>query len=162
MRIFPAAFLLWLFAAPVLAVPLVFASAGSARAAAVAETFSNPAMETRARALQRELRCLVCQGESIDESGAPLAADLRHLVRQQMAEGRSNTQIKDYLVARYGDFILMQPPLKPDTWLLWLAPFLVLAVAGVVAAGTIRRAQRASRRQAGTGEPPSARNISQV
>ena len=97
-------------------------------------------MEARARNLQRELRCLVCQGESIDESGAPLAADLRHLVRQQMADGRSDGQIKDFLHARYGDFILMQPPLKPYTWLLWLAPFLALAAAGGVAALTIRRA----------------------
>ena len=61
--------------------------------------------------LQRQLRCLVCQGESIDESGAALAADLRHLVRQQIADGRSDQQIEDYLVARYGDFILMKPPL---------------------------------------------------
>ncbi len=82
-------------------------------------------MEARARALQRQLRCLVCQGESIDESQAPLAADLRHLVRQQMADGKSDSQIKDYLVARYGDFILMQPPLQADTYFLWLAPFVV-------------------------------------
>ena len=94
--------------------------------APVADTFSDPAMEARARNLQRQLRCLVCQGESIDESGATLAADLRHLVRQQIADGQSDQQIKDFLVARYGDFILMKPPLQPDTWLLWLAPFLVL------------------------------------
>ena len=130
----------WLFAAPALAVP-VFLFVGSARAAPVADTFANPAVEARARNLQRELRCLVCQGESIDESGADLAADLRHLVRQQIAQGRSDRQIKDFLHARYGDFILMQPPLKADTWLLWLAPFLVLATAGGVAALTIRRAR---------------------
>ena len=87
-------------------------------------------MEARARNLQRQLRCLVCQGESIDESGVALAADLRHLVRQQIADGKSDQQIKDYLVARYGDFILMKPPLQPDTWLLWLAPFLVLGGGG--------------------------------
>ena len=117
-------------------------AAAPALAAPVADTFADPAMETRARHLQRELRCLVCQGESIDESGAFLAADLRHLVRQQMAAGRSDQQIKDFLVARYGDFILMEPPLKPYTWLLWLAPFLVLAAAGGVAFLTIRNAKR--------------------
>ncbi|HEV7960367.1 MAG TPA: cytochrome c-type biogenesis protein, partial [Rhizomicrobium sp.] len=99
---------------------------GVALAAPVADTFSSPRMEDRARALQRQLRCLVCQGESIDESQAPLAAELRHLVRAQMAEGKSDTEIEQYLVARYGDFILMKPPLQPDTYILWLAPFMVL------------------------------------
>jgi cytochrome c-type biogenesis protein CcmH len=84
---------------------------------------------------------LVCQGESIDESGADLAADLRHLVRQQMAEGKSDQQIEDYLVARYGNFILMKPPMEPDTYLLWLAPFLVLIGAGAVAILVVRRAR---------------------
>jgi cytochrome c-type biogenesis protein CcmH len=110
-------------------------------AAPVADTFSNPVTEVRARALQRQLRCLVCQGESIDESGATLAADLRHLVRQQIADGKSDRQIKDYLVVRYGDFILMQPPLQPDTYVLWLAPFVVLLSAGGVAFWVIRRAR---------------------
>jgi cytochrome c-type biogenesis protein CcmH len=124
-----AAFLLLLMvSAPVVAAP-------------VADTFSNPATESRARALQRQLRCLVCQGESIDESGATLAADLRHLVRQQIADGKSDREIKDYLVARYGDFILMQPPLQADTYFLWLAPFVVLLGAGGVAFWVIRRAK---------------------
>jgi cytochrome c-type biogenesis protein CcmH len=99
-------------------------------------------METRARALQRQFRCLVCQGESIDESRAELAGDLRHLVRQQMAEGKSDDQIKTYLVARYGNFILMQPPMEPNTYVLWLAPFAVLIGAGVVAIVVIRRARK--------------------
>lgn len=114
-----------------------------AMAAPAADGFSNPALEARARNLQRELRCLVCQGQSIDESGAPLAADLRHLVRQQIAQGRSDSEIKDYLKARYGDFILMQPPLEASTWLLWVAPFLVLAGAGGVAWLAISRARKA-------------------
>jgi cytochrome c-type biogenesis protein CcmH len=119
----------------------LLAASGAALAAPVADTFSNPATETRARALQRQLRCLVCQGESIDESGATLAADLRHLVRQQIADGKNDQQIKDYLVARYGDFILMQPPLQTDTYFLWLAPFVVLLGAGGVAFWVIRRAK---------------------
>ncbi len=123
---------------------LLAASLGSAALAApVADTFSNQAMETRARALQRQLRCLVCQGESIDESQAPLAAELRQLVREQMAGGKSDSQIKQFLVARYGDFILMQPPLQPDTYFLWLAPFVVLLGAGGVAYWVIRRSRPA-------------------
>jgi cytochrome c-type biogenesis protein CcmH len=113
----------------------------AAMAAPAPDTFSNPATEARARSLQRQLRCLVCQGESIDESGATLAADLRHLVRQQIADGKSDPEIKDYLVARYGDFVLMKPPLKPETYLLWLAPFIILGGAGGIAFWVIRRAK---------------------
>ena len=132
-----AAFLFLLLAAPALgglSLPV--------RAAPVPDSFSDPAMEARARHLQRQLRCLVCQGESIDESGADLAADLRHLVRQQMADGKSDQQIEDYLVARYGNFILMKPPVEPDTYVLWLAPFLVLIGAGAVAILVISRARK--------------------
>jgi cytochrome c-type biogenesis protein CcmH len=123
-------FLLMLLTTPLLAAP-------------VTDTFSDPAMEARARNLQRQLRCLVCQGESIDESGAPLAAELRHLVRQQMTDGRSDQQIEDYLRARYGNFILMKPPLQADTYFLWLAPFLVLIGAGAVAMFVVSKARRA-------------------
>ena len=133
--------LLLLSGAPALAAAPPIADA--AHAQPVPDSFSDPALEARARSLQRELRCLVCQGQTIDESGAPLAADLRHLVRRQIAEGRSNAQIKDYLRARYGDFILMQPPLEASTWLLWLAPFLALAGAGGVAWMAISRARKA-------------------
>ena len=104
------------------------------------ETFPNHALEARARNLQRQLRCLVCQGESIDESGSPFAADVRQLVRQQIADGKSDRQIEDFLVARYGDFILMKPPLQPNTWFLWLAPFLVLATGGIAAWITVKKA----------------------
>jgi cytochrome c-type biogenesis protein CcmH len=134
-----AAFLFLLLAAPALgglSLPV--------RAAPVPDSFSDPAMEARARHLQRQLRCLVCQGESIDESGADLAADLRHLVRQQMADGKSDQQIEDYLVARYGNFILMKPPVEPDTYVLWLAPFLVLIGAGAVAILVISRARKSA------------------
>jgi cytochrome c-type biogenesis protein CcmH len=121
---------------------MVLAAPGLSHAAPAPplETFSDPGMEARARDLQRQLRCLVCQGESIDESNSPFAADVRHLVRQQIADGKSNQQIEDFLVARYGDFILMKPPVQPNTWLLWLTPFLVLVLAGGVAAMTIKKA----------------------
>jgi cytochrome c-type biogenesis protein CcmH len=121
-----------------LAVPALFA--GSAYATPVADTFSNPAMEARARALQRQLRCLVCQAQSIDESNADLAADMRHLVRAQMRAGKSDQEIEDFLVARYGDFVLMTPPVQSDTWLLWLAPFLVLGAGGAIAWVTVKKA----------------------
>jgi cytochrome c-type biogenesis protein CcmH len=104
------------------------------------ETFSNPVLEARARNLQRQLRCLVCPGESVDESGSPFSADIRHLVRQQIAAGQSDRQIEDFLVARYGNAILMKPPMQPDTWLLWLAPFLVLGAAGTVAWTVVKKA----------------------
>jgi cytochrome c-type biogenesis protein CcmH len=130
-----------LFAAALTLAGPVISFTNSAVAAPVADTFSNPATEARARALQRQLRCLVCQGESIDESGATLAADLRHVVREQMADGKSDAEIKDYLVARYGNFILMEPPLQADTYILWLAPFVVLLGAGGVAVWAIRRAR---------------------
>jgi len=121
---------------------LLAASLGSAALAApVADTFSNPAMESRARGLQRQLRCLVCQGESIDESQAPLAGELRHVVRQEMAEGKSDGQIKQFLVARYGDFILMKPPFEADTYALWLAPFAALLLGGVIAGVAVMRAR---------------------
>ncbi len=130
---------LLLMMVPALAAPAV-SDAASAGATAVADTFSNPATEARARNLQRQLRCLVCQGESIDESGSPFAADVRHLVREEIAGGKTDQQIEDFLVARYGDFILMKPPLQPNTWLLWLAPFLVLAAGGAIAAVTVKNA----------------------
>ena len=123
---------------------LLLLLAAPAMAAPAPGTFSDPAMETRARNLQRQLRCLVCQGESIDESQAPLAGELRQLVRQQMTEGRSDRQIEDFLTARYGNFILMRPPVEADTYFLWAAPFLVLIGAGAVAIFVISRARKAA------------------
>ena len=105
------------------------------------ERLSNPALESRAVALQRQLRCVVCQGQSLDESNAPLAADLRKLIRQRIEDGQSDAQIKNYLVARYGDFILMKPPLATDTVLLWFGPLLVLAAGAVGVAAVVVRAR---------------------
>jgi cytochrome c-type biogenesis protein CcmH len=93
------------------------------------EELADPALEARARAVSSELRCLVCQNQSIDDSHATLAKDLRLLVRERIKSGDSDDQVRDYLVARYGDFILLKPPLKVGTVLLWLGPFLLL-VAG--------------------------------
>jgi cytochrome c-type biogenesis protein CcmH len=107
----------------------LMAMAGSPIAYAVQpdEIMSDPAREARARDLSRELRCMVCQNQSIDDSEAPLARDLRLLVRERIAAGDSDAQVLDFLVARYGEFVLLKPRLEPHTYLLWLLPPLALA-----------------------------------
>jgi cytochrome c-type biogenesis protein CcmH len=94
------------------------------------EIMSDVAKEARARDLSQELRCMVCQNQSIDDSEAPLARDLRLLVRERIAAGDSDAQVIDFLVARYGEFVLLKPQLNPHTWLLWLLPPLALAGGG--------------------------------
>jgi cytochrome c-type biogenesis protein CcmH len=96
------------------------------------EILKDPVMEARARDLSRELRCMVCQNQSIDDSDAPLARDLRLLVRERLTQGDSDRQVLDFLVARYGEFVLLKPPLQLHTLLLWgLTPAALLA--GIVA-----------------------------
>ena len=93
-----------------------------------AERLPDPAMESRARSISAELRCLVCQNESIDDSHADLAHDLRVLVRERLAAGDTDTQATQAVVSRYGDFVLLRPPIKPATWLLWFGPAALLLV----------------------------------
>src|SRR5215472_160791 len=95
------------------------------------EFLSDAALEARARALSRELRCMVCQNQSIDDSDAPLARDLRLLVRERIAAGDSDNQVVDFLVARYGQFVLLKPRFERETLLLWLLPPLVLIGGGL-------------------------------
>src|SRR5207244_5845904 len=90
------------------------------------EIMNDPRLEARARALSQQLRCMVCQNQSIDDSDAPLARDLRLLVRERIAHGDSDAQVIDFLVARYGPFVLLKPPFNPHTLLLWLLPPLAL------------------------------------
>lgn len=105
-----------------------------------AETpLGDPALEARAHAISSTLRCLVCQNESIEDSDAPLAADLRHIVRQRLAAGDSDRQVRQFLVDRYGDWVLLKPPFKEKTWLLWLGPLLLLLLAGGGSALYFRR-----------------------
>jgi cytochrome c-type biogenesis protein CcmH len=106
----------------------VLVLAGVPRAYAVQpdEIMTNPALEARARDLSRQLRCMVCQNQSIDDSEAPLARDLRLLVRERIAAGDSDAQVMDFLVARYGEFVLLKPRLESHTLLLWLLPPLAL------------------------------------
>ena len=105
------------------------------------EILPDPALETRARNLSQELRCMVCQNQSIDDSDAPLARDLRLLVRERLTAGDSDKQIIDFLVARYGDFVLLRPRFTSHTALLWLLPALIL-MAGAGALLVLRRRQQ--------------------
>ena len=105
------------------------------------EQLGDPALEHRARAISAHLRCLVCQNQSIDDSEAPLAKDLRTLVREQLASGKTDGEIMDFVVARYGEFVLLRPRLTPGTLLLWGTPFAVLLIAGVVMLLRRRRSQ---------------------
>jgi cytochrome c-type biogenesis protein CcmH len=102
------------------------------------EVLSNPALEARARTLSKELRCMVCQNQSIDDSDAPLARDLRILVRERLTAGDSNAQVLDFLVARYGEFVLLRPRLSWHTAILWGLPPLVLLL-GIGALVFLRR-----------------------
>jgi len=126
----------------VLAGLLLIVSLNAASAAPAPGALSDPALEARAQVLQKQFRCLVCQGESLDESNAPLAADLRRLIREHIARGETDAEITSYLVARYGDFILMKPPFQEGTYILWLAPFAVLLMGGGIAFVIVRRASR--------------------
>ena len=100
--------------------------------------------ENRIRSLEEKLRCLVCQNQTLADSNAELATDLRKQVRDQVAAGKSDAQIIDYLVQRYGDFVLYDPPFKATTLLLWLGPFVLLAAAALVLVTTLRRRRRAA------------------
>ena len=114
-----------------------------AASAFTAETpLSDPALEARAQALFHAIRCVVCQGESIADSPADVAADFRKVIRQEIVQGKSDAQVSDYLVSRYGDGILMNTPLKPSTWLLWFGPALMLALAVLAASLYFRRAAK--------------------
>ncbi|MGA7260764.1 MAG: cytochrome c-type biogenesis protein [Stellaceae bacterium] len=103
------------------------------------ERLADPALETRARAISQELRCLVCQNESIDESNAALAHDLRILVRRWLVAGDTDQQVLNYIVARYGVFVLLDPPFEPVTWLLWLGPPALVLGAGAISLRRVRR-----------------------
>ena len=104
---------------------------------------ADPALEARVMVIAEELRCLVCQNETIAASHADLAVDLRKQIRQKLTQGQSNQQILDFMVERYGDFVLYRPPLKTTTVLLWVGPFVLLAIAFGVLAVNIRRRRSA-------------------
>jgi cytochrome c-type biogenesis protein CcmH len=119
---------------------MLFAVGGKlAQAVEPSERLADPVLEERSRALSKELRCLVCQNQSIDESNADLAHDLRILLRQRLVAGDTDQQVLDYLAARYGMFVLLDPPFAPATYLLWLTPPLLVMGAGVFLVVRARR-----------------------
>lgn len=131
--------------AGLLALTAVFAAVETAHAVKPDEMLADPKLEARARDLSGELRCLVCQNQSIDDSDAPLAHDLRVLVRERLQAGDSNGQVMDYLVARYGEFVLLRPRFELQTLVLWGLPFAVLVLGGgAILVGARRRSARSN------------------
>jgi len=127
---------------------LIFAllvSGGPAAAAIEPLRFDDPELEARYKALNEELRCLVCQNQSLADSDAPLAADLRKEVYEMLNRGESDREIVDFLVARYGDFVLYRPPVRQTTYLLWAGPFLFLVIGAGVMIYMVRRHTREAR-----------------
>jgi cytochrome c-type biogenesis protein CcmH len=117
---------------------IIFAVAFSSHALA------DDALDVRLKSLESQLRCLVCQNQTLAESEAPLAADLRNEVRELAVAGKSDDDIRAYLVARYGDFVLYKPPFEPTTWLLWFGPFVLLGAAAATWWRVLRARNRAS------------------
>ncbi|HLG47190.1 MAG TPA: cytochrome c-type biogenesis protein [Reyranella sp.] len=113
------------------------------------EMLKDPALEARAREIGRALRCVVCQNQDVDDSNAEVAHDMRLAVRQRLVAGDSDRQVMDYMVARYGDYVLLKPPFKAETWLLWLGAPLVLVLAG----GALLLAARKRRPAEATSAP---------
>jgi len=132
-------------------------AAPSAHAVQPDEIMSDPAKEARARDLSRELRCMVCQNQSIDDSEAPLARDLRLLVRERIADGDSDNQVIDFLVARYGQFVLLKPRFEQQTFVLWLLPPLLLIGGGLTLWLQARRRARRNSEAAGLSAEEEAR-----
>jgi len=125
------------------ALAVAVAALGGAAALAVEpdEMLDDPALEARAREISREIRCLVCQNQSIDDSNADLARDLRIIVRERLLAGDSDGEVRQYLVDRYGDFVLLEPPVKPATYLLWFGPVAIFAAAALGVVLYLRRRQ---------------------
>ena len=130
---------------------------GEARAVQPDEILSDAALEKRARGLSAELRCLVCQNQSIDDSDAPLARDLRLLVRERLVAGDTDTEVREFVVARYGEFVLLKPPFSIETLLLWFMPLLALVTAIVILWSSFRAGQTSANEEpAGEATPGSS------
>ncbi len=125
-----------------LLIALILCSPSAAWAVAPGEMLSDPKLEARARSIASELRCLVCQNQSIDDSDAPLAKDLRLIVRDRLKEGATDAEVRAYVVARYGDFVLLRPPFKFETLALWGAPLLALLGGSYAIYAAFRRSRR--------------------
>ncbi len=128
---------------------LAFCAAAWGQSAEVAHPDAR--VEERLKVLAEELRCLVCQNQTIADSNAPLALDLRNQIREQVAAGRSDSQIRVYMVERYGDFVLYRPPFKAATAMLWLGPFALLALGIAIGVARVRKRARVAQREAADG-----------
>ena len=131
---------------------VLLAGSGPAPAVEPDEVLANPVLEGRAREISTELRCVVCQNQSIDDSDADIARDLRLLVRERLVAGDDDEQVVEYIVARYGDFVLLRPPFQPNTLALWLGPPLMAVIIATLSVLFYQTYQR--RRLAGTGPEP--------
>ncbi len=136
----------------IITIAVAFGTAMPALAVQPDEVLPDPALEMRARGLSKELRCMVCQNQSIDDSDAPLARDLRVLVRERLQAGDSDEQVLDFLVKRYGEFVLLNPRFSPSTAILWLMPVMVL----LIGAAALLLAWRRYRRTPKAGSPAAA------
>lgn len=112
---------------------------GSAFAVLPEEVLKDPTLEKRARVISQDLRCLVCQNQSIDDSNAPLAKDLRVIVRERLTSGDTDAQVFEYVVSRYGNYVLLKPPFQTDTYLLWAGPFLMMLIALAISYNYLRK-----------------------
>jgi cytochrome c-type biogenesis protein CcmH len=121
---------------------LLVSFAWTAHAVEPDEILADPALEARARALTQELRCVVCQNQSVDDSDAPLARDIRVLVRERIKAGDSDAQVRAFMIERYGKFVLLRPPVEGDTLPLWLAPLAIVALGALAAWAYLRSLAR--------------------
>ena len=145
------------FASILTGVWLLISIANPALAVNPDEVLDDPVLENRARSLSAEIRCLVCQNQSIDDSDAQLARDLRILVREKLVEGQSDQEILEFLVERYGEFVLLKPRFNTGTFILWIAPFLVLVLAGATIFLYIRKTKGLKPESAGLSEEEKKR-----
>ena len=125
----------------ILACMFVLAGAALSGVALAAPAMPDPALEKHVLAISEELRCLVCQNQTIADSNAELAIDLRNQVREQLMQGKSDQDVIDFMVQRYGDFVLYRPPVKGSTWLLWFGPFALMAGGVILLVRMLRRAR---------------------
>jgi cytochrome c-type biogenesis protein CcmH len=152
---------MWTRMRHVVLVGLILSTAGPALAVQPNEILKDQALESRARALSRELRCMVCQNQSIDDSDAELAHDLRVLVRERLTAGDSDSQVIDFLVARYGEFVLLKPRFAWHNSVLWMTPVAALIAGAIAMFGAIRR-RRAVAPGAAPLSPDEERRLAEV
>jgi cytochrome c-type biogenesis protein CcmH len=138
----------WHHLMPIAAIAVGLLAASPVFAVEPGEMLKDPVLEARARALSKELRCMVCQNQSIDDSEAPLAHDLRVIVRERLSAGDSDAQVLDFLVARYGEFVLLKPPLSWHTAVLWGLPPAILLIGVVAIVAVVKRRSSAAAAQA--------------